>query len=357
MAEVNFPGLKVNEQNTRGKFPMKKGLPQMYYLCRVRAVQSNLFKRRGYILARRTGEGEETYQERLRMEEEWVKCSEDDSLLATKTKFMLLNHTTERTIKDFKQEYTIEIREWVTSQECARRNLKWMPIVTEDEKEIEEYRVGLFRPEEETGRHLLDETFSMFTTVSRSTTVVFSLDISASSTEVFRDTPHFFEIVLSKPPGILDRIAARNQGVELWFADELLMDPFQHWLTPHHRIITSPELLHLTSREAMVIGENAEWSVIPNSTLSGKDNLPILLETDIVARFLGANTGDVIYWENPPIIEQLSAMEFGYCRVKGHVVEINMAAAEEEEDEDLENMEEEEELESGDDDPENQEDD
>lgn len=335
MAAVGIPGIKVNEQNVKGKFPMKKVLPQMYYLCRIKANQVSLMKRRGYILSRKAKETEPEYNKRLQDEEAWFACSQDDELLMEKTKELIFKRTADEAIKEiFNQEYEITIRLWLKSSG------RLLPIVPEDGSQ--EFPVGIFRMEND--NYILTEE-AMYEEKRRTTKVLFGNDTPVSSDVVFADTPHYFVIALASEPDIQQKIKSRNQGVELWFADELLMDPYQHWLTPMHRKLDTPELLHLLSDVAMMKDDNDKWIQIQNSTIPGKENLPVLLETDMAVRFIGANTGDVVYWENSSIIEQLSAMEFGYCRIKGHTVEVTVNDTEEGEVEGEEIVEEESEAE------------
>lgn len=318
MAAVGIPGIKVNEQNAKGKFPMKKVLPQMYYLCRIKANQSSLMKRRGYVLSRRAKETAQEYNIRLQEEEAWIACSQDDELLVAKTKELIFKRTIDDAIKDiFNQEYEITVRVWL------KTSGRLLPIVPEDGSS--DFPVGIFRMENDS--YILTEE-AMFEEKKRTTKVLFGNDNPVASDVVYADTPHYFVIALTSEPDIQQKIKNRNQGVELWFADELLMDPFQHWLTPMHRKLDTPELLHLLSDVAMM-QEDGKWIQVPNSTISGKENLPVLLETDMAARFIGANTGDVVYWENSSIIEQLSAVEFGYCRIKGHSIEVTVSETEE----------------------------
>lgn len=338
MATISIPGIKVNEQNAKGKFPMKKLLPQMYYLCRVKANQVSLFDRRGYIVAKLPKETEDSYRKRVQEEREWLECSQDDEKLMAKTKELMFSKTTNEVIKELlDREYEITIKRWLTSQECAKMNARMLPIV--DETSDVEFPVGLFRNEGDNYIEL--QNVQMYEELKRTTKVVFG-DDQHSSNVVFADTPHYFAITLNTKPDIQAKINVRNQGVELWHAEELLIDPFQHWLTPMTRKIDTPEQLHLIS-DIAVMKDGNKWSVIKNSTITGKDNLPVLLETDIAVRFIGANTGDVVYWENKSIIEQLSAMEFGYCRIKGHNIELMAADEVEDQDGELEQDEEEEE--------------
>lgn len=333
MATINIPGIKVNEQNAKGKFPMKKLLPQMYFLCRVKANQVSLFKRRGYIVAKLPKESEDSYRNRLTEEQEWLECSQDDEKLLAKTKQLMFSKSTNEVVKELlNRDYEITIKKWLTAQECAKMNARMLPIIDDNE-----FSVGLFRNEGDSYIEL--QNIHMYEELKRTTKVIFG-DDQHSSNVVYTDTPHYFAIALNAKPDIQAKINLRNQGVELWHAEELLIDPFQHWLTPFHRKVDTPELIHLIS-DIAVMKDGKKWSVVKNSTITGKDNLPILLETDIAVRFIGANTGDVIYWENPSIIEQLSATEFGYCRIKGHTIEL--MAEEGQEDEDLDQEEEEEE--------------
>jgi len=342
MAAVRIPGVKVHEKNLEGKFPMKKVHPYMYSICRVKANQVSMFRRRGYILSKKPNETQESYDKRVQIENEWLECAYDDEKLIAKTKEFLFKKDQAKAIKeDFVQEYERTIREYITNSECAKKNGRLLPIYADDEND--DYTVGFFVMKD---NKYIKEDIQLYKELKRTTKVVF--DENVNSEQVFADTPHYFSIYLSKAPELQDIIDSRDHGVEKWHADDLMMDPFQHWLTPMHRIVEVPELVHLMSDIAMMKDVEGEWKSIPNSTITGKDNLPILLETDAAIRFLGAKTGDVVYWENPSIIEQLGAMEFGYCRIKGHTIEITVETEEqnemdedneleEEEDEDYEN--------------------
>jgi len=332
MATAGIPGIKVNEQNAKGKFPMKKVLPPMYYLCRIKANQCSLMRRRGYILSRRPKETEQEYNKREQEEEEWIACSREDEMLMAKTKELIFKRTLDDAIKNvFNQEYETTVKIWL------KTSGRLLPIVPDTDDQVE-LQVGIFRMEND-NYVLTDE--AMFSEHRRTIKVLFGNDTPVSSDVVYEDTPHYFVIALASEPDIQQRIKSRDQGVELWFADELMMDPFQHWLTPMHRKLETPELLHLMSNIAMLKDENGKWVQIPNSTITGKENLPVLLETDMAIRFIGANTGDVVYWENPSIIEQLSAVEFGYCRIRGHTIEVVVGGTEEGEVEEPEEEEEE----------------
>jgi len=177
MATISIPGIKVNEQNAKGKFPMKKILPQMYFLCRVKANQVSMFQRRGYVVAKLPKETEDSYRKRLMEEKEWLDCSQDDEKLIAKSKELMFSKTANEVIKELlDREYEITIKKWLTTQECAKMNARMLPIIDDGE-----FSVGLFRNEGDS--YVEVQNVRLYEEIKRTTKVVFGDDQHSSNVD------------------------------------------------------------------------------------------------------------------------------------------------------------------------------
>lgn len=67
--------------------------------------------------------------------------------------------------------------------------------------------------------------------------------------------------------------------IQVFFWDELIVNPTKHYMVPKHEILSNDEKMELTSN---------------NNKYSGIDKFPIILDSDPIMRFLGGKLGDVI---------------------------------------------------------------
>lgn len=299
-----IPGLEVNDYSIRGFYPSKDTLPSMYVLCRAKANQVKMFSYRGYKIPKE--------------EEKWLKCSIDDDELTNTVRNYMLTKTVKDTIKEFQVEYTIVHREYKTEHKP-----EIYPYVQNINDIDENFQIGSFQPSpEEENIFILNRSRQLYEDVTYRTKVHFAgkdlSQIVGSNSDTLRFPEKFVIFVEGSSFDKATYIRFRSVNIELWSIEKLLIDPFQHWLTPMHRIVKPPEYIHLTKNSVMVNIEGDKFKSFPNSSLHGKAQFPILNEMDIAVRFIGAIPGDVVYYESPPIIEQLTANDFGYCRVSGY---------------------------------------
>jgi len=321
----------------------------LYDICRVKANQVMMMKRRGY----------EIPEDEL----DWIQCSLDESKLVSKIRG-LRNLTVRELVKNvLNKKYTIT-RTFIPDQ----TTFTFYPYLEEGGEELRlgefYYQGGEWKLSREEDRIVETRTYQ--------TEVEYTdkLDITEYGTLPFRQIPHIISVFMDSEKNFQTEmrkmVEYRKRGVEIFHTSELFIDYFQHWLVPDQRPISDVERIHLLSPYLMVRDEKeGGFQKTLNSRIS-EQSLPTIHHTDIVVRYMGVLPGKIIYWENDSYISSFSTKEFGYMLVSGYKYNTNSAAnpetnafggeqrpaAEEELDEelreeDLENGIEEEDLENG----------
>ncbi|MEB3208777.1 MAG: hypothetical protein VKK63_07655 [Synechococcus sp.] len=273
----------------------------IYDICRVKANQVMMMKRRGY----RIPEDEMVWLE--------AAVNEDTLIRHIQT---LKTLTAREIVKLFRKTYTIS-RTFIPDQttfnfypyleeegsgtlkigEFFFQGGKWR--MTRDETQLTETRE--YETEVEYTDTIRPETFGnpLFSPV-------------ASRLIVYTDSEKNFQQEVMK-----NMIEFRKRGVETFHMSELFVDYFQHWLVPHQRVIGDLERIQLLSPYLMIRDSEGNYQKEFNSRIV-ETGLPSIHHTDIVMRYIGAIPGKIIYWENESYISSFSTKEFGYMLVAGY---------------------------------------
>lgn len=317
----------------------------LYNICRVKANQVAMMKRRGYIIP-----AEETV---------WLEASLNEDILVKHIR-TLLTLSPKDLLKLFNRKYSIN-RTFISDQ----TTFNYYPYL--EEEGLETLKVGefFFRGGEWT---MMRDQEQLTETLNYETEVEFTDKFNpenlgdppfspiATKIIVYMDSEKKFQQEVLKI-----MIEFRKRGVEVFHMSELYIDYFQHWLVPMQRVITDLEKIQLLSPYLMIKDSNGKYQREFNSQLS-EPGLPSIHHTDTVMRYIGALPGNIIYWENDSYISSFSSKEFGYMLVAGYKYKTSSAQvedmfagdqrqpeeAEEEtensEDEEIENLEENDEL-------------
>jgi DNA-directed RNA polymerase subunit H (RpoH/RPB5) len=274
----------------------------LYNLCRAKANQVMMMKRRGYTIPPE--------------EEIWIQCSMDEGILIQKIRQLLGMKLTDLIRKEFNRSYTLT-RSVIPSQTAYT----YYPYLERDGDESLKMGEFLFR----NGQWELVRFEDDIVEQRSSTTDVlfldnlssFQFDLSTNFSAVSRKIVVHMGNEDSFQKELDNMVVYRRQGVEIFHMSELFIDYFQHWLVPQQEIVKDVDKVRLLSSHLMIRDGQGVFKKVPNSKIT-ETGLPYVHYTDIVMRYIGALPGDVIYWENDSYISSFITKEFGYMYVVGH---------------------------------------
>ena len=90
-------------------------------------------------------------------------------------------------------------------------------------------------------------------------------------------TPTFI-VVMNEPPSIAALKFFESRDFQIFYKKELMYNPLKHVLVPKHRLLSTAEAN----------------TVLKKHSIDNPNKLPIILKTDVIARWLGVRSGDVV---------------------------------------------------------------
>jgi DNA-directed RNA polymerase subunit H (RpoH/RPB5) len=274
----------------------------LYNLCRSKANQVMMMKRRGYIIPPE--------------EEVWVRCSLDEKVLIQQIRQMLSMKVSEIVRKVLNKTYVLT-RSVIPSQ----TSYTYYPYLETDGDE--ELKMGefLFRNGQwelaRTEENIVEQRSHTTEVVYLENFNTFNFEISTNFSGVAKKIVVHVGNEDTFRKELDNLVLYRRQGVEIFHMSELYIDYFQHWLVPQQEIVRDVDKVRLLSSHLMIRDSQGVYQKVPNSKIT-ETGLPYIHYTDIVIRYIGALPGDIIYWENDSYISSFVTKEFGYMHVVGH---------------------------------------
>lgn len=87
-----------------------------------------------------------------------------------------------------------------------------------------------------------------------------------------------FMVILSEPPTVAALKFFESQDYQIFYKKELLFNPLKHELVPWHRRLGPAEAA----------------SILKKYNVDNPNKLPLIPKTDVVARWLGVRSGDIV---------------------------------------------------------------
>lgn len=274
-------------------------------LCRSKANQVMMMKRRGYEISPE--------------EEEWVEASRDDMKLTEMVKKMSREITAKSTHVNFGERFnkTYTIRTNFLNKQFTGEVYPYL----REQDEIPE-RVGQFRLEG--GSLIMIKDQAEIITEEEHTTEVLFGNIPKMETREFKpfhQIPSFIFIETGDETVYKDDqsgVFRMRLNTEIFHIHHFTYDVFQHWLVPEQRILSDVEkLLLLCPYYVTSLGDARK------NCLFLESQLPTIPMKDPAMRRLGAIPGNIIYWENESYLNTLDNIESGYMLVTGVVNDVS----------------------------------
>lgn len=280
-------------------------------LCRAKANQVMMMKRRGYDIEEE--------------EEEWVEASTNDSKLVEMVKKMhkVVSDKSIQVSFGAKFNKTYKIRYESLSKQFTG---EVYPFITSDDDIPSQ--IGQFRMED--GKLVKIKDQEDIIAVSEMVTQVIwgnipsvdeygKIDVSTIHqipSKIFIETGD--ESVFKSD---LRNLYRMRLNVEIFHVNGFVYDPFQNWLVPKQTILNDVEKLLLLC--PYYVDGNGDARV---NCLFMDTQLPTIPMNDVAMMNIGAMPGNIIHWENESYLATLDNIESGYMLVTGNVSDISKSA-------------------------------